>query len=257
MHTLHVFTDIVYDPDHERCRYDVFRPHGDERVPLVLLIHGGGWTGGHRVRYHESCLRLASEGYAAVTIGYRLSPQVRWPEIAYGVLRAAAHIKAHADEWAIDADRAVTWGSSAGGHLALVLQAWASKWVTKGISGHVPEIVGTVAQCPVVKAPDPANPGLGAQTFGPEDRLEETSPYHIAGERFRSVLIVHGDKDATIPIEHSRELVARLSGENVDATLVELPGAPHGFGYDLANAHAPACMERALSYVKSRLGSRD
>ena len=54
----------------------------------------------------------------------------------------------HADTLGIDASRAVTTGSSAGGQLALAMKARAAEWVRQGIVSQAPDIVGAVAHNP-------------------------------------------------------------------------------------------------------------
>jgi acetyl esterase/lipase len=251
--TITVHTSVTYDTQHELCAYDLFVPSGARVAPLVVLIHGGAWTGGHRLRYHETCLRLAEEGMAAASVGYRLHPEVNWPDIAYDVLRGMAHLLAHARDYGIDATRAVTWGSSSGGHLALVLQARAAEWVQAGVVPAAPQILGTVAQCPVLMVPDPEKPDLGGPAFVNRHAPTDISPLHMDPKRFSSVLVVHGNQDAVIPLLHAQKYVTQLRGAGVDAELEVLRGAPHGFGYDLAGEHAQACLRLAVPYVRDRL----
>lgn len=247
------FTDVSFDDSHERLKYDVFRPEGTGVVPWVTLIHGGGWGSGSRIAYHATGIRLAQEGYGATVIGYRLSPEVRWPEIGYDVGRGIAHVQEHADDYGLDSTKTVTWGASAGGHLALILQAWMECWTRDRIVGRSPDIVGTVAQCPVTKVPTHDNPGLGVNTFGPGDDPAEFSPINIAHSRWRSVLVCHGDQDQTVPLAHSEQFVERLQAHEIEARLEVFEGAPHAFGYDLRNEHAQRCMTLALPYLHEKL----
>jgi len=249
---IRVFAGISYNDGHERCRLDVFRPAGTENAPLVLLVHGGGWSAGHRRQYHQLCVKLAEEGFAAVTTGYRLVPDAAWPDICHDCARGAAYVCNHAGEFGVDASRAVTWGSSAGGHLALMLQACGAHWLEEGVVDRMPEIVGTVAQCPVVFIADDAGQGHQSRLMNGRPQ-EEVSPYHVPPEWFRSVLVVHGDADETIPPRRSEHFVRRLSKAGVDARLAILAGAPHGYGYNLSGRHARECMDLALPYVRGLL----
>ena len=106
-----VTTGLAYGP-HERQLLDVFRPARDRGAPLVLLVHGGGWSGGCREQYWRTALPLAEAGIASASIGYRLLPDAAWPEMPWDVLRGAEYLVAHAKELGIDASRAVSWGSS-------------------------------------------------------------------------------------------------------------------------------------------------
>ncbi len=252
MSEIKAFTDLHYSDVHERCVLDLFRPV-KENAPLVLLIHGGGWTGGHRFQYQQTCLQLASAGFAAATIGYRLVPDAVWPEIAYDVLRGAAYVCQHAEGFGIDARRAVTWGSSAGGHLALAMQAKTQQWLEAGVVEQAPEIMGTVAQCPVVRVPYCTPPQPHHLRLINDHAKEELSPDQMPPKLFKSVLAVHGDADETIPLEHVSSFMQCLSKEGVDARLEVLPGVGHGYGYNLANEAAQQCLKLAIPYLKRLL----
>jgi acetyl esterase/lipase len=243
------FTNLSYG-EHQRQKIDVFRPAGGGRVPLVILIHGGGWAGGCKEQYRRTCLPLAEAGIASASIGYRLLPDAAWPEMPWDVARGASYLVEHADELGLDASRAVTWGSSAGGHLALMYQAWAKKWVDDGVVPAAPEIIGTVAQCPVVDFPRPIPESVNRKALLNGHPHEEVSPAHVDPQLFRSVLLAQGDADETTPLEHARAFVERLQAAEVDACLEVIAGAGHGYGYDTLNEHSQACLALAIPYVK-------
>ena len=123
MNRLKVFTEVIYDEGCPQARLDLFRPLAGDRLPMVSLIHGGGWSGGTKESYWPVCIWLAEQGWAALTIEYRLYPEVRWPDILLDSVRASAYVSERAEQFGIDPTATVTWGSSAGGHLALLFQA--------------------------------------------------------------------------------------------------------------------------------------
>jgi acetyl esterase/lipase len=243
------FTDLAYG-EHGRQRLDVFRPAGAGSAPLVILVHGGGWAGGCKEQYWRTCLPLAEAGIASASIGYRLLPEAAWPEMPWDVLRGAEYLVQHADELGIDASRAVTWGSSAGGHLALMLQVWRDRWLREGVVAAAPEFIGTVAQCPAVDFPKPAPEGINRRRMMNGHPHEEVSPAHVDPKLFRSVLVAHGDADELIPLGASRYFVERLTAAGVGARLEVIAGAGHGYGYDTLSEHSRACLAKAIPYVK-------
>jgi acetyl esterase/lipase len=248
------FTSIPYSNVHERCMLDVFRPADDERAPLVICIHGGGWEDGDRIQYHQTCIELARQGYAAATIGYRLMDTAVWPEMGYDVLKGMAYLSAHAGELGIDASKAVTLGSSAGGQLALVMQAKAAQWAEGKVVPVVPDIVGTVAQCPAIYLAEPGQSDR-ADKLRNGSAMDEFSPGHMEAKLFRSVLVVHGDADKTIPIDESRRFVKSLSDAGVPAEIIVLPGVDHAFAYRLNNKVAMDALEMTYPYIKGLLNS--
>lgn len=57
----------------------VYRPAAG-RIPLVVYLHGGGWTIGNLESHDRMCRRLADgSGAAVLAIDYRLAPEHPWP----------------------------------------------------------------------------------------------------------------------------------------------------------------------------------
>jgi acetyl esterase len=97
-----------------------FRPRAGARLPLILYLHGGGWTFGS-VETHDRLMRLLALAADAAVIGvdYRLAPEHPYPASLEDCLAAIRWVRAHADELEVDALRTVLAGDSAGANLAL------------------------------------------------------------------------------------------------------------------------------------------
>ncbi|RZT08125.1 Acetyl esterase/lipase [Duganella sp. CF402] len=110
--------DQVYAQHGARClKLDAWLPAG-ERLPAVILVHGGGWKSGYRSEFAPMAVRLAQQGFAALAISYRLSGEARYPAAVQDVQDAVRWVRAHADELHIDPQRIALAGGSAGGQLA-------------------------------------------------------------------------------------------------------------------------------------------
>ncbi len=250
MNKLKVFTKVVYDKCCPRARLDLFRPLAGDRLPMVTLIHGGGWSGGTKESYWPVCIWLAERGWAALTIEYRLYPEVRWPDILLDSIRACAYVSERAEQFGIDPTLTVTWGSSAGGHLALMFQATREKWLDEGIVKRLPEVAGTVAYCPVLTVTGSENLKEICRDLMGGHAEEEVYPLHCPPELFRDVLVLHGDADETVPLTDSHDFTRQLESAGINTRLEVIEGAPHGYGYHILTDIQKISLEHAKSYLE-------
>ncbi|PZU07551.1 alpha/beta hydrolase [Sphingomonas sp.] len=108
---------------------DVYLPPRSQKppkggFPLILHIHGGGWSAGHS--RHSGALSdfpavlasLAARGYVVASLNYRLSGEAPFPAAEKDVKTALRWLRARAADYRMDPARAGVWGGSAGGHLA-------------------------------------------------------------------------------------------------------------------------------------------
>src|SRR4051812_12449455 len=66
--------DIEYsNPDDQHLQLDMARPDGFGPYPAIVFIHGGGFRGGSRQGYDGLIKKMATNGYVAVTVTYRLA----------------------------------------------------------------------------------------------------------------------------------------------------------------------------------------
>jgi acetyl esterase/lipase len=87
--------------------------------PAVIVFPGGGYA--HLALDHEGkqiAEWLNRRGIPAFILQYRLGPKYHFPVELWDAQRAIRHVRAHAAEFHIDANRIGIWGFSAGGHLA-------------------------------------------------------------------------------------------------------------------------------------------
>ncbi|MFI5611105.1 alpha/beta hydrolase family protein [Amycolatopsis sp. NPDC051903] len=184
--------------------------HGETGRGTIHLLHGGWWRAQRDLHLMDGLAAdLVAAGWLVANLEYRRidGDTGGWPQTLDDVRAGLAVVPAAAGK------PAVAIGHSAGGHLALLAGA--------GLSG-------VVGLAPITDVPRSAVEGLGegaASLF-----LPEPDP---AASPLTSVplgvpqLIVHGDGDVRVPVEHSRAYVAaaREAGDTVD--YVELPGVDH------------------------------
>jgi acetyl esterase/lipase len=242
--------DVVFEPgieyanpDGQHLQLDLARPKsGAGPFPAVVCIHGGGFRAGTRQGYDGLCLRLAHEGYVAVTVTYRLAPKYPFPAAVHDCKAAVRWLRASAPKYHIDPDRIGVTGGSAGGHLALFLGVTGGVQEFEGDGGH-PEQSSRVA-C-VVSYYGPSD---FTKSYGKSVDAAEVLPLFLGGDlktaRHRHIvasplywvtpdaaptLCVHGTKDPYVAYEQAVWMVDRLKAADVEAELLTLDGAGHGF----------------------------
>ncbi len=234
---------------------DVYRRKdaGDAPLPAVVWIHGGAWFLGDK--WPCPALRLIDHGFVVVSVNYRLTSAGPFPAQIQDCKGAIRFIRAHAAEYHIDSNRIGAWGESAGGHLAALL----------GTSGGAAELEGTVggnleqssrvqAVCDWFGPTDltqftaqaTANghpPGrfdnyvmrafLGGDPPAHMDLITLANPLHFlpAGKAMDvpPFLIMHGDRDRTVPLAQSQLLADALVHGGVSTTFRVVVGLGHGF----------------------------
>jgi acetyl esterase/lipase len=113
-----VTRDVAYGPD-ERNVLDIFDAGGDTPKPVVVFVHGGGFSRGAKHTpgspfYDNVALWAASEGLLGVNINYRLAPEHRWPSGIEDLTALVGWLKQHVAEYGGDPARIYLWGHSAG-----------------------------------------------------------------------------------------------------------------------------------------------
>jgi acetyl esterase/lipase len=101
---------------------DLYLPAAPSRrpTPVIVFLHGGGWSGGTRMTGPDFRRYFTQDGFAMASIEYRLTPSITFPANVEDVRTAVRWLKANAAAHALDPDRICLWGTSAGGHLAAV-----------------------------------------------------------------------------------------------------------------------------------------
>ena len=119
-----VAADLAYAPLSDAQRLDLYTPpRGETPYPLVVVIHGGGWTVGDKRGELPSAAipGFLDLGYAVASVNYRLAGEAVFPAQLLDVKAAIRYLRADAPVFHLDPDRFAVVGESAGAHLAALL----------------------------------------------------------------------------------------------------------------------------------------
>jgi acetyl esterase/lipase len=240
------------NPDGQHLQLNMARPaKGEGPFPVIVSIHGGGFRAGSREGYNAQCMRLAQQGYVAVTVSYRLAPKYPFPAAVHDVKASIRWLRANAKTYSIDPERIGVTGGSAGGHLAQFLGVTAGVKAFEG-EGHLDQ--SSSVACVV----NYFGPSDFTQSYGKSVDAAEVLPLFLGGnlqeQRRRHILAsplywvtpdaaptlcIHGTKDPYVAHEQAVWIVERLKAAAVEAQLLTMEGAGHGFkGDDAAKADA-------------------
>ncbi len=114
-----VISDIRY-ADREECLLDLYLPENRQNFTTVLLMHGGGLTGGSYKGCEARAEALAKYGLAMVSPEYRMFPKAKYPDFIEDAAAAVAWVKREIGKYG-GSGRVYVGGFSAGGYLSMML----------------------------------------------------------------------------------------------------------------------------------------
>lgn len=203
---------------------DLWRPAIGGARPAVLLIHGGGWTGGQRSHMDSIAKRLARRGYVVVNISYRLAPQYRHPAQIEDVRQALHWLRANHEALQIDPQRVAAWGYSAGAHLAALLgaaKAAPQDRVQVVVAGGIPADFRYYPNSPLI------GKLMGTTLADDSANWTAASPVTHIGAGSPPFFLYHGTWDTTVGDRNAQAMKAALDAAGVANELHLLYGLGH------------------------------
>jgi acetyl esterase/lipase len=269
--------DIVFSTTPEQKLYlDVYLPEdrGEQLLPVVLFLFGGGWEMGNRhqfIRYGLEDYPL--EGFAVVTVDYRYLQEAIFPAQFQDVVSAIHWIRDSAKEYGFDVSRVGVIGPSAGGHLSALA----------GTVNRAGEFAGNE------DVSRPSNVQAVVDYYGPTDFLQvdahlalgeklwsdpDSTVSRLLGAPIKTVpesvqmanpiayidgseppfLILHGEEDDVVPLQQSKILHQALVAAGVESEFVVVKGGAHGYGGDFFT-EMPA--QKVLAFFQRHLQGKD
>lgn len=194
---------------HPRHKLDVFKPvTGTAGAPVVLFFYGGNWTFGARSGYRFVGEALAANGIVALVADYRLSPEVRWPDILRDCALAAKWAFDHAAEWGGDPARVHLMGHSAGGYNAAML-ALDDRWLAP--HGLAPQrLAGWIGIAGPYEFLPITDPPSRVAFDWPNTPADSQPVFHVSAAAPRSLLLAAARDETVNPQRNTVGLGERL-----------------------------------------------
>lgn len=221
-----IIYDITYKKiESENITLDIYYPFFsiEEKYPVVIFIHGGGFIIGEKGdvnRFRTILDSFLEEGWVVVSVNYRLlSRGVLFPENLEDVKSAVEWVFNNAEKYELNTDSIGLWGSSAGGNLALMTALTYQRPIDFVISFAGPT--------------DLLNENLGIQKKITEfiigkqvnnDLLRQASPLHYLDENIdlAPILIIHGRNDMIVPYAQAEVFYDRVREITNECKLISL-----------------------------------
>lgn len=236
-------TNVPYVKDGgERQQLDIYLPDNYKTMqplPVLVIIHGGGWAAGNKDAAGGWAHRYVPHGFAVVGINYRLKPDFKMPTQIIDCKSAIRWLRANAKEYNLDTKKFGAWGHSAGGHLSALL---GTNDATKefDIGEHLDQsstiqVVAAYAAPTNFETWSQKKPGVEKGTFdGNQEEqinlMRKMSPALQVNRSTAPMLLVHAEDDALVPLSQSQELYDALQKEGIESRLIKLAAGDGGHG---------------------------
>ena len=201
----------------------------------MLFILSGGWFSQKiDMGFLESWTSyLTDEGFTVIAVNHGSSPRYKVPDAVNDVRRAVRHIRSNAEKYEIDPERLGVMGLSAGGHLSLMLGLSSDEGLESAedpIERVSNRVQAVVAYYPVVDLKEIVSAESDYEALQFESSLSaEYSPIEFVSKDDPPVLLLHGDQDEVVPIDHSRRMHAALTEIEAVVEFEVIEGAKHSF----------------------------
>ena len=227
---------------------DIYLPaNAKPNTPLVIWIHGGAWMLNDKyanMSYMQNTIRtIVENGYALASIDYRYSTQAIFPAQIQDCNQAIEFLYQNAEKYYLNKNRIVLVGFSAGGHLASLL-ALSNNNKVKDFYGKdnkmsfkikgVVDFYGPSDFLAIPKNLEPAGTVktsesilLGDTPLQRPDLAKCASPVTYVDKNDPPFLIIHGEKDQSVPYSQSVLLSSWLKLSGIDNQVFIVKDAPH------------------------------
>jgi len=251
--------EVVYKKiDGKELKLDLYYPtaNRDEKCPVIVFTHGGGWAAGNRYKaatgsFAQVFNELIKQGCAVAPVTYQLAKtdsNVAMRDCVIDCKDAIRYLAANSESLGIDPRRIGVMGDSAGGHIAQMLLltsaeqlpgdttlAKVSYRMVAGVSWYGPcdfEQTDLFNHDDRADFRDRFGPRIMNSDSGPTDkraRYREVSPINYLSRDSPPLLMIQGDKDTTIPVKHAYYMKEKADSVKAPVEIMIIKNAGHNW----------------------------
>ncbi len=267
--------DHTYQSKFKDNGYDIYYPkNSQDKVPVLIWVHGGGYVGGDKEGPKEFATRLASDAHVAiVSMNYQVAPSSQYPNQVVQVEEVIKTLQKEKDD-KLDLSRVFVGGDSAGGQIALQFVATQTN-LTYGKRVGVSRVLekqaikGAISYCGPVDIKQMASQDtsdknmnffiktvawslIGTKNWQKNPKLFEASLVDHVTRDFPATYITDGN--AYSFQDQGIALTSKLNALNVPVTGLfyksDKKQITHEYQFNYATDEAKACYEQTLQFVR-------
>ena len=186
----------------------------DDLRPVLVFIHGGGWSNGDPAQYGFIGRNFAPRGFVVVNIGYRLLPDGKYPAMLADSAAALRWTVRNIRDYGGDPDRIYLMGHSAGAYNAAML-ALDTRWTRRlGLPDDtIDGVIGLAGPYDFL----PLDGDIEEEAFGDARPLAATQPVNFARRDAPPMLLATGFDDETVDRANAKALYDALAAKGARA----------------------------------------
>ena len=261
--------DVVYgQKEGMGLTLDVLKPENNANGRGIVLISSGSWKSSKsnipeevaEFRKDHWAMGLLQGGYTCFVVRHGSGPRFFVPEMVEDIRRSVRFVRMKAADYGIDPNHIGITSGSSGGHLALMVGLTGddgkpdSKDPVERVSSRTQAIVAWFPPTDLINWGKPdgytmiekARPGFFKGVFGEvtdlQAQLKSISPIYFVTPDDPPLLLIHGDKDLTVPLQQSEILKAKYEETGLKVKLIVQPGGPHTYWDGIEKQYVDVCQ---------------
>jgi acetyl esterase/lipase len=248
-------SDVAYGEAPEQ-KMDVYLPAHAEHLPVIFMVHGGGWRRGDKASadvVKNKVARWVEQGYVFISVNYRMLPEADPVMQAADVARALGAAQARAAEWGGDPDKFILMGHSAGAHLVALLGAAPARTQALGARPWLGVVVLDSAAMDVTKVMQRRHLRLYDEAFGKDASFwKSASPIQQLSAEAKPMLLVCSTTRPDKPCDQADAFAAKAAALGVRA---EVSGQALSHGEINHNLGLPGAYTDTVDRFMRSLGA--